>query len=163
MIGHVNACIGMAQVLVDSGHQVIFYVSDQWKDRLTKYGIEEVLYPVRKINDDEPEKDVAKFWSKIVVDLGILGNETPLQKMLNIANNSRDSVGHSTYLDDLVEAMLPKIKPDVILLDQIMPLPSVEKCGIPWVLVCSYNPLFFVQDDRLPPAGSGELIFRAMY
>ncbi|CAG2114558.1 unnamed protein product, partial [Medioppia subpectinata] len=42
-VGHVNASVGIAEVLIQAGHQVVFVVSDQWRGRLTKYGIQEIL------------------------------------------------------------------------------------------------------------------------
>ncbi|CAG2118709.1 unnamed protein product [Medioppia subpectinata] len=42
-VGHVNSSIGIAEVLIQAGHRVVFVVNEQWRGRLTKYGIEEVL------------------------------------------------------------------------------------------------------------------------
>ena len=37
-VGHMNACIGIAQVLKDAGHRVQFIISEQWRGRIARYG-----------------------------------------------------------------------------------------------------------------------------
>ena len=50
-VGHVNACIGLAEPLRDRGHKIIFVVDNAFKGQLIKYGfIEEIM--------SEPEKDL---------------------------------------------------------------------------------------------------------
>ena len=56
----------------------------------------------------------------------------------------------------MVEKVIEEVKPDVMVCDQLLTVPSVEKSGIPWVLVCSCNPLIGIKDERTPPGNSGE-------
>ena len=44
--GHVMAAIGIAQVLIEAGHKVTFVINQQWKGRLEKYGIRELLVTI---------------------------------------------------------------------------------------------------------------------
>ena len=41
--GHVNSCVGVAQVLLKRGHRIVFAVDSAWKGKLAKYGFEEEL------------------------------------------------------------------------------------------------------------------------
>ena len=86
-VGHVNGAIGMAQVLVDSGHEVLFFISDQWKGKIEKYGIKEVLYPV-KVDEKVAKMDPAEYWAKMIADMGMLNGLAPLQKMINMNGNN---------------------------------------------------------------------------
>ena len=65
-VGHVSGAIGMAQVLVDSGHEVVFFITDQWRGKIEKYGIEEVLYPVNEDNNAKEigDMDPAQYWAE---------------------------------------------------------------------------------------------------
>ena len=53
--GHVNSCVGVAQVLLAKGHRIVFAVDAAWKGKLVKYGFEEEL-----ISTDDKE-DGAEF------------------------------------------------------------------------------------------------------
>ncbi|XP_054152579.1 NDP-glycosyltransferase YjiC-like [Oppia nitens] len=151
-VGHVNAAIGIAQVLLNAGHEVMFVINVQWKGRLEPYGIQEVL-----IAQDERSADVdpAKHWADLFISDG-LKQWTPLEKLVNIRTKLGPSfVKKNIDLDKALDDILPNIKPDVIILDQVMCLPSVVLSDIPWILTCSFNPLSFLNDDRTPPGGSG--------
>jgi UDP:flavonoid glycosyltransferase YjiC (YdhE family) len=154
-VGHVNAAVGMAQVLMNSGHEVVFYISDQWKNKFAKYGIKELLYeePIKEYVSD---KDPAAVWAELCKMIGIFNGSSPLQKMKNMyGDNYQKFIGLHIKFDKMIEKVLPLIKPDVIMCDQLISLPSVELSGIPWVLVCSCNPLTYIEDERTPPYGSG--------
>ena len=152
-IGHVNAAIGMAQVLIGSGHRVIFAINDQWRGRLLNYGIEEVLLSQE---DRDPDEDPAKRWADLFFSGGAIKSCTPLETTINIRTKLMPYFCEETKKLDLeVELLIKTIAPDVMVLDQVLTIPSVVLSGIPWVLVCSFNPLMFIEDEKTPPWGSG--------
>ncbi|CAG2182429.1 unnamed protein product, partial [Oppiella nova] len=58
-------------------------------------------------------------------------------------------------LDVIVDGLLSDIRPDVVIVDQARCIPALVLSGIPWVATCSFNPLFFIPDERTPPELSG--------
>ncbi len=38
-VGHVNACIGIAEVLKERGHKIVFAVSDLWSENSLNMGL----------------------------------------------------------------------------------------------------------------------------
>src|SRR5882724_1349359 len=42
-VGHMNACIGLAEVLLSRGHKVVFIVDKSYEGKLVSYGFEEEL------------------------------------------------------------------------------------------------------------------------
>ena len=152
-IGHVSAAIGMAEVLIASGHKVIFAINEQWRGRLDKYGIEVVLLT----QDDRPsDVDPAKRWADLFVGGGVIKSGTPLEIKINLRTKLVPYfIEEIKQLDIKVDQLLKDIKPNVVVLDQGFALPSVILSGIPWVLVCSFNPLMFIDDERTAPGGSG--------
>ena len=155
-VGHVNSAIGMAQVLLERGHKIVFAISDQWRGKLAKYGFEEVLFKREGAEEDE---DPVKGWALHILKLGLFNKESALKSALNKVKAKTDLFEAQMKLDKEIEDLLPQIKPDVIICDQIVGLPSVETSGIPWVLVCSCNPLFIIEDERTPPGNSGKANF----
>ncbi len=43
LVGPMNSAIGMAEVLKDSGHRIVFAVKSDWSGKLKKYGFEEEI------------------------------------------------------------------------------------------------------------------------
>jgi UDP:flavonoid glycosyltransferase YjiC (YdhE family) len=67
-VGHVNACIGIAEVLRDRGHRIVFAISDNWREKLKVFGFEEELIELSKNGAIE---DPAKFWAELCLKSGI--------------------------------------------------------------------------------------------
>ena len=86
----------------------------------------------------------------------MLGPGTPLEKALNMNKLLKTKLDEIKYLDPIIGDIVNRIAPDVIIMDQMTNFPSVELSGIPWVLVCSCNPLAVIDDERTPPCASGK-------
>jgi len=52
-VGHMNACIGLAEVLVSRGHKVVFVVDKPYEGKLVSYGFEEEIREELKPKDSE--------------------------------------------------------------------------------------------------------------
>ena len=152
-VGHINACLSLAQELIKSGHQVIFAINEGWKNKLVNYGIEEVLY---EIQDDDRKRgdDPAKYMGETLVKVGNISDKTPLEKAKNRGKRMHIRIDFYKKLDLIVEPLISNIKPDVIVVDQFFTIPSVETSGIPWVWCWSPGPLslYNIEEDMPPPA-----------
>ncbi|CAG2114051.1 unnamed protein product [Medioppia subpectinata] len=151
-VGHVNACISIAETLIDSGHDVWFTVNGFWSGKLTKYGVKEVLLDK---SDSPMDADNMADAAKYMVTSGKIGGESALQKARSRGTTIELKMKYVQYLDEQLERLLPAIRPDVIVVDQFMTLPSVELSGIPCVWSWSAGPLVMLDDERAPPAASG--------
>ena len=61
-------------------------------------------------------------------------------------------------MDPIMRDIVDRIKPNAILIDAFLWMPSLMDCGIPWVWTISCNPLFrdyAVEDENIPPSASG--------
>jgi UDP:flavonoid glycosyltransferase YjiC (YdhE family) len=152
-IGHVNACIGIAEVLKEKGHKIIFAINESWNGKLVKYGFEEELL---KESERDSNEDPAKHWANIFISGGTFMPLTALEKAVNIKKNLYPIFIKQNISSDVIfEEIIERFKPDVIILDQVFCIASVINSGIPWVLSCSFNPLMFIDDNRTPPPHSG--------
>lgn len=154
-VGHVNACVGLAQVLVDSGHRVLFAVKSGWKGRLTKYGIEELIL----LEDTELEKSdkPAMFLTQTLFNVGAIGPGSPLCKAKSLIQAwERNFVDENRRLDPILDELIAKVAPDLLMVDQNVALSAVDRSGLPWVYVCSCNPLRVIENENIPPFSSGE-------
>ncbi|CAG2172653.1 unnamed protein product [Oppiella nova] len=155
-LGHINACIGIAQVLQEAGHRVVFAVKEHWKGKFASYGIEEVEMG-GDLDELKPAVgDPVKFMAERIREAGFLSDIQPLEKLQKRMQFQNRIVDMYIKLDKTIEPVIPSVKPDVIFVDQYLSLPSIETSGIPYVWVWTANPLFMFDDDRAPPYYSGD-------
>ena len=76
-------------------------------------------------------------------------------KILTNPVMSEKMIDEKIEFKDQVEKVVKKVNPDIILVDDFVGLPCLIHCGKPWVNIASANPLFFLGDEKLPPATSG--------
>jgi len=156
-VGHVNACIGIAEVLRDRGHRIVFAISDNWREKLKVFGFEEELIEFSK---EETVEDPAKFWAELCLKSGMLGPKSPLEKMKGMDFN--DLINRVKASDPIMKEIICRIKPDIIIIDGLLWIPPLMNSGIPWVWSVSCNPLFIdhaMDDKKLPPSFSGKRIY----
>jgi hypothetical protein len=159
-VGHVNACIGIAEVLRDRGHRIVFAISDNWRQKLKIYGFEEELI---ELSDKVTVEDPAKFWAERCLKDGMFGPSSPLEKLKSLAGDGfNEMINRYQTSDPIMKEIVCRIKPDIILIDGFLWMPSLMSSGISWVYIISCNPLFIdkVMDDKiLPPSNSGKRRF----
>ncbi|CAG2102750.1 unnamed protein product [Medioppia subpectinata] len=151
--GHMYSAIGIAETLIASGHEVWFTVNSCWSGQLTRYGINEVLLDQM----DSPLGTSIEHTVKGMKTREVLSGASPAQKARYCGLNFEFIATNVKLLDKQLERPILTIKPDVIVLDQMLTVPSVELSGIPCVWVCSHGPLYLMAglDERAPPFASG--------
>ncbi|CAG2112907.1 unnamed protein product [Medioppia subpectinata] len=149
--GHVNPCIGIATQLIADGHRAVFTANDVWRPKLAAYGVETV--ELTDSNED-PANDTDSC-AQFMIDSGKIGGASAIEKGRLEAFGAEFWTKHAQYLDTQLAGLLPAIRPDVIVVDQLVTLPSVELLGIPCVWCWSVGPLVMVDDERAPPGESG--------
>ena len=152
-VGHVNACVSLAQELIRCGHNVSFALKEGWRGKLEKYGIEEVLLK----SEDESNKlgDNTMRGERMVIS-GEIGSKTPLEKAKSNGFGNHRRVDSRIKLDKVVEKLLTDICPEVIIVDQFYTIPSVVTSGIPWIWCSSPGPLcLYGIEEEMPPSHSG--------
>ncbi|CAG2121776.1 unnamed protein product, partial [Medioppia subpectinata] len=151
-VGHVNACIGLAEVLLSRGHKIVFVIDQSFAGRLAPYGfIEEVLPSDQK--DQMPGEMVAKS----LLDSGVISNVSPFESMkLSQEMPFMDIITAKKRANDpILKAIVAKHSPDLYVIDDFNPSPTLVHSNKPWVYVNSANPLLASTDERLPPGCSG--------
>ena len=158
LVGPQNACIGLAQILQQRGHQIVFLINEQFAHRFDKYGFTEVLLK----EDEERLKQNAEAnpIEKVSQDLkkcGLLSNMSSLEKGKQMAKVDffesvyNKSVDFEPQLKTFLEAEMPNL----IIVDSYIVAPCLINSNIPWIYLFCSNPLGLFDDDNLPPFTSG--------
>jgi UDP:flavonoid glycosyltransferase YjiC (YdhE family) len=156
-VGHVNACIGVAEALKERGHRVVFAINHSWNGKLKKYGFEEELI----INPDrDPNEDPAKYWANFLQHMGAMMALSPMEKMMLMMSKDVMTQGliQAKREDPIYKEIVDRNQPDVIIIDGFICHPSLVYSGKPWVWSFSANPLFCIDDENLPPPALGEFL-----
>ena len=88
LVGVVNAYIGIAEVLLQRGHRIVFAVSDKWRGNLGVYGFEEAIIGHQESQTNE---DPAKYWAEYLANSGLFGPISPIEKLKSL--NSAEGMG----------------------------------------------------------------------
>ena len=154
--GHINSCVGIAEVLISSGHKCTFTVIESWRGKLTKFGINEIV--IKLMDEFPPNVDPNKLFGEMMIRAGIFGPKTPFEKMSGSGQSYARKLKNLIELNDILEELLKTFSPDVIILDQFYIPPAVILSGIPYVWSWSGNPQYMLDeyDHRAPTIGLGE-------
>ncbi|CAG2178331.1 unnamed protein product, partial [Oppiella nova] len=147
--------LSMAEVLRDTGrYHCVFAVTNDWKSRLESIGFEVKLMGQLVAGDvvatDSADRNVAE-----VEKFGGFENHTPLE--MAIGGNDyfvKSGIKQNIETDPLVKTIIKDLKPNVIITDKAIQLPSIVTSGIPWIFSYSGSPLalnYGYPDDILPP------------
>lgn len=156
-VGHINACIGIAQTLQSRGHEIIFLTTDMFKGQFGKFGFTERLLPMAK--QDKPiEGNPMKLMAERVKESGILSDLPPLDKIKSFKDSPflGETIKQVIAQEPVIAEILKQDKPDLIIVDHFILAPSISFGKIPWVLLFSGNPCFFFSNSsEIPPPMSG--------
>ncbi|CAG2107457.1 unnamed protein product [Medioppia subpectinata] len=152
--GHVNPCIGIATKLVADGHRVLFTIdNDVWRTKLAAHGIETVeLATSNETKGTAIDMDCS---AQFMLSLGKIGGASAIEKARYESYAAEFWTKYAQHLDTQLARLLPAIRPDVIVVDQLVTLPAVVLSGIPCVWCWSAGPLMMLDDERTPPGESG--------
>ncbi len=151
--GPTNNCVGIANVLRQRGHRIVFVVEESFAGTLAAKGFEERL--MRLQAPPEVPEEPGQFWKDFIRDTAPRFRETTYEQISTLTYPIWEQlVAGSMYVNDRLAEIFAEVEPDVIVEDNVVGFPAVVTSGVPWVRAISCNPLEMV-DDALPPPLSG--------
>ena len=164
--GHSNAAIGFAQILAARGHEIVFVMNETMYDHFAKYGFRVLSLKQNSGNNVgenkfELDENPAKQFAKSLEESGMFSNKNSMKKMESFYSEEQKPmmdgmIKLAIAFSPQIEAYLEQEKPDVFVQDHFILPPSVHVSKIPWVLLCSSNPIWYYESLELPPPGSGK-------
>ncbi len=151
--GPTNNCVGIANVLRQRGHRVVFVVEESFKGTLEAKGFQEAHM---RLGPPPAEPEVpGQFWKDFIRDTAPEFRKPTIEQLETfMAPTWQALVDGSMYVDDRLREIFDETRPDVIVQDNVVAFPAVAASGRPWVRIMSCNPLE-MPDQAIPPAYSG--------
>ncbi|SCF06012.1 glycosyltransferase, MGT family [Micromonospora viridifaciens] len=169
--GPTNNCIGIGDVLRRRGHRVVFAAEASWRGKLTALGFEEDLADLAPPPENAEEQDAGQFWKDFIRDTAPEFRKPTIEQLetwvkpvwVELINGAR-------YCQPQLLEIIDRVRPDVIVEDNVVAFPALNTAGVPFVRIVSCNPLEMKGQDIAPvfsghPAAdrSGWAAFRAEY
>jgi UDP:flavonoid glycosyltransferase YjiC (YdhE family) len=153
--GHFNACIGIGQILLNRGHRVVFIAKrSSWEGKLKPLGFEEELY--EDIDEIDRKTDKVNWTQSVITNITPYLKESPIDHHKGYGRMKWTLLSNKAMKENSIYAQIVnRVKPNVILIDNLCVSPSLITAGIPWIRTVSSQVLFAIDDERTPPTGSG--------
>jgi MGT family glycosyltransferase len=167
--GPTNNCVGVGDVLRHRGHRIVFAAEASWRGRLEPFGFAEELVDLAPASDDE--QDAGQFWKEFIASTAPEFRKPTIDQLETFIRPVwEELISGARHCHTQLAAIVQRIRPDVIVQDNVVGFPALLTAGVPFVRVVSCNPLEMKSADVPPafsgyPAGSkdGWAAFRAEY
>jgi MGT family glycosyltransferase len=150
--GPTNNCIGIADILRRQGHRAVFAAEASWRGRLTPLGFEEDLVDLAPPPGDGVERDAGQFWKDFIRDTAPEFRKPTYEQLETwIKPVWLELVNGAKYCDEQLRGIVARVRPDVIVEDNVLCFPALHTAGVPFVRIVSCNPLEIKGSDVPPP------------
>lgn len=155
--GPTNQCIGLGDILRRSGHRVVFAAEASWRGKLEALGFEEDLVDLAPPAEaaDGAEEDAGQFWKDFIRDTAPEFRKPTVEQLETFIRPTWQAlIDGAVYCEPQLRQIIERVRPDVIVEDNVLCFPALMTAGVPFVRIVSCNPLE-IRGDDIPPAFSG--------
>ncbi|MFG3441702.1 glycosyltransferase [Nonomuraea sp. NPDC047897] len=151
--GPTNNSIGIGDILRRRGHRVVFAAESSWKGKLEALGFEEDLVDLAP--PAEEEQDAGQFWKDFIRETAPEYRKSTLEQLETVTKPIWESlIDGVKYCEPQLKAIIERVRPDVIVEDNVITFPALLTTGKKFVRIVSCNPLE-VRSENIPPVFSG--------
>lgn len=141
-------CVGIAQELRRMGHRPVFICHPGFSGVFTEYGFGEY-----QLGDDTSAP--ATDWNDFIERHQDAFRQSPFDQLQSYVGPTWDAIVDTAIrVEEPLRQLVARLKPDVIVLDNVVMFPAIANAGVPWVRVVSCAETE-IPDPRVPPYLSG--------
>lgn len=155
--GPTNNCIGIGNELLARGHKVVFAAESSWAGKLSALGFGEDLVDLAPPPEDtgDGEQDAGQFWKDYIREISPEFQKSTSEQLETVTKPIWEAlIDGAKYCEPALRDIVARVKPDVIIEDNVLTFPALRTSGVPFVRIVSCNPAE-VPGDGVPPAFSG--------
>ncbi len=152
--GPTNQCIGIGSALVKRGHRVVFAAEASWKGKLIPFGFEEDLVDLAPPAVDE-NQDPGAFWKDFILQTSPEFRKPTIEQIESFVKPTWQAlIDGAVYCEPQLREIIARVKPDVIVEDNVVTFPALLTSGVPFIRIVSCNPLE-MKGPQVAPTFSG--------
>ncbi|MER7502431.1 glycosyltransferase [Nonomuraea pusilla] len=149
--GPTNNCIGIGDILRRRGHRVVFAAEASWKGKLEALGFEEDLVDLAPPAEDAEEQDPGQFWKDFIRETAPEYRKSTLEQLETVTKPIWESlIDGVKYCEPQLKAIIERVRPDVVVEDNVITFPALLTTGKKFVRIVSCNPLEMRGEDVAP-------------
>lgn len=153
--GPTNQCIGLAAILRDRGHTIVFAAESSWAGKLAPLGFVEELVDLAEPADGAADEDPGKFWTDFIAETAPEFRKPTHQQLESFIQPTYQAlIEGAKYCEPRLREIIATHRPDVIVEDNVVLFPALTTAGVPFVRIVSCSPLEVPGAD-IPPPFSG--------
>jgi MGT family glycosyltransferase len=153
--GPTNQCIGLAAILRDRGHTIVFAAESSWAGKLEPFGFVEELVDLAEPADDAGDADAGKFWTDFIAETAPEFRKPTIEQLATFIQPTYQAlIDGAKYCEPRLREIIARHRPDVIVEDNVVLFPALVTSGAPFVRIVSCSPLE-VPGPGVPPPFSG--------
>ena len=140
--GPTNQCIGLGHKLLQRGHRVVFAAESSWKGKLEALGFVEDLVDLAPPPADGDDQDAGQFWKDFIRETAPEFRKPTIEQLETFVKPTWQAlIDGAMYCEPQLKAIVGRVKPDVVVEDNVLCFPALMTSGAPFVRVVSCNPL----------------------
>lgn len=153
--GPTNQCIGLAAILRDRGHTIVFAAESSWAGKLAPFGFVEELVDLAAADPEASEQDAGKFWTDFITETAPEFRKPTIEQLESFIRPTYQAlIDGAKYCEPRLREIIATHRPDVIVEDNVVLFPALVTAGAPFVRIVSCSPLE-VPGPQVPPPFSG--------
>jgi MGT family glycosyltransferase len=155
--GPTGNCIGIGNVLLQKGHQVVFAAESSWNGKLEPLGFVEDLVDLAPPPEapTADEQDAGAFWKEFIKQTSPEFRKPTVDQLETfIAPTYQALIDGAMYCEPHLIDIIERHQPDVLVEDNVVLFPALTTSGAPFVRIVSCNPLE-VKGPGVAPTFSG--------
>ncbi|AKS32818.1 glycosyltransferase [Mycolicibacterium goodii] len=153
--GPTNQCIGLAAVLRDRGHTIVFAAESSWAGKLAPFGFIEELVDLAEPAAGGDDEDPGKFWADFIAETAPEFRKPTIEQLGTFIQPTYQAlIDGAKYCEPRLREIIETHRPDVIVEDNVVLFPALATAGVPFVRIVSCSPLE-ITGPQVPPPFSG--------
>lgn len=150
--GPTNQCIGLAAILRNRGHTIVFAAESSWAGKLTAFGFVEELVDLAEPAEGASDEDAGKFWTDFIAETSPEFRKPTIDQLQTFIQPTFQAlIDGAKYCEPRLREIIAKHRPDVIVEDNVVLFPALLTAGAPFVRIVSCSPLEVPGADVPPP------------
>ncbi len=150
--GPTNQCIGLAAVLRERGHTIVFAAESSWAGKIAPLGFVEELVDLAEPVAGAEDEDPGKFWTDFIAETAPEFRKPTIEQLSTFIQPTYQAlIDGAKYCEPRLREIVTRHRPDVIVEDNVVLFPALVTSGAPFVRIVSCSPLEIPGPDVPPP------------